>query len=152
MTISEKVAYLKGMMEGMEFDESSKEGKLIKMIADVLEDMGMSVEDLEDETAALNEYVEEIDEDLSVLEDEFYGIDDDCDCDDCDCDDEDEEDDDCDCACGCHGGGDEENGYTDFFELTCPSCGEQVYLDDTLDPSRVICPSCHEVFSAKTEN
>ena len=36
MTTIEKVAYLKGLFEGMEIDESTKEGKLLKAVVDVL--------------------------------------------------------------------------------------------------------------------
>ena len=39
MEISEKVAYLKGLAEGLNLDTDSKEGKLIAAIIDVLDDM-----------------------------------------------------------------------------------------------------------------
>ena len=38
MTTSEKVAYLKGLAEGMEIDKETKEGKLLNVIIDILED------------------------------------------------------------------------------------------------------------------
>lgn len=138
MTLTEKVAHLKGLMEGLGIDEGTKEGKVLKYIADILEDMALSVTDLEDETDTLNQYVEEIDEDLGELEDDFY--DDECDC--CDCDD------DCDCCCDF----DDEDDIGEFYQVDCPSCGEPVFLDDSIDPSRVICPSCHAEFSDKTED
>ena len=48
MTISEKVAYLKGLAEGLNLDtEKSKEGKLISVMIGIMEDLAMSVEDLE---------------------------------------------------------------------------------------------------------
>ena len=106
MNISEKAAYLKGLFEGMEYDPESKEGKLFKGIIELLEDISLSVLDLEDEQANTNDYLEDIDDDLAALEEDFYG-DDCCCCDDddcCCCDDEDECDDDC--CCGCK---DEEN-------------------------------------------
>ena len=141
MTLTEKVAHLKGLMEGLEIDGSTKEGKVLSYIADILEDMALSVCDLEDETDTLNEYIEEIDEDLGALEDDFYeDYDDYDDCDCCDCDDED-----CDCCC-------DEDDICEFYEVTCPSCGEPVYIDDSIDPSRVICPSCNAEFSDKTED
>lgn len=142
MTLTEKVAHLKGLMEGLDINDSTKEGKVLKYIADILEDMALSVCDLEDETETLNQYIEEIDEDLGMLEDDFYD-DDDCDCDCCDCDD-----DDCDCDCCC----DDDDDICEFYEVTCPSCGEPVYIDDSIDPSRVICPSCNAEFSDKTED
>ena len=39
MEISEKVAYLKGLAEGLKLDEETKEGKLIAAIIDVLDAM-----------------------------------------------------------------------------------------------------------------
>ncbi len=137
MTLTEKVAHLKGLMEGLNVDESTKEGKVLNAIADILEDMALTVCDLEDETETLNQYIEEIDEDLGALEDDFY---EDCDC---DCDD--------DCDCGCCDCDDEED-IGEFYQVDCPSCGEPVFLDDSIDPSRVICPSCHAEFSDKTED
>jgi len=64
MNISEKAAYLKGLISGMEYDVNSREGKLFAGIIDLLEDISLSVLDLEDETATLGEYVEELDHDL----------------------------------------------------------------------------------------
>ena len=72
MTITEKVAYLKGLMEGMKIDPESNEGKLWKAIMDVLADLALSVEDLEDYTSELTEQVDAIDEDLDQLEMDYY--------------------------------------------------------------------------------
>ena len=88
MTISEKAAYLKGLMAGMKMSESSDEGKLFAAIADLLEDISLAVSDLEDETAAMRDYIDELDTDLAEVETEVYGLDE------CDCD--------CDCDCECH--------------------------------------------------
>lgn len=120
MTITEKVAHLKGVIEGMELADD-KNGKLIKEIADILEDMAMTVADHEDEIATLNDYADELDEDLGAIEEYVYG-DDECDC--CDCDDEDDD---------------------DFFDITCPKCGETFYVDpETEDCEDIICPNCNE--------
>ena len=115
MTVTEKVAYLKGLMEGLSVDETSKEGKILKAVVDVLDDLAMSVEDLEDYTAELTEQVDAVDEDLDSLENDFYG---ECDC--CD-DDEDEE----------------------YYDITCPSCGDEFSVDeDTLLEGGIECPTC----------
>ena len=54
MTISEKVAYLKGLAEGLNLDvEKSKEGKLISVMIGILEEVGLSIEDLEENALAL---------------------------------------------------------------------------------------------------
>ena len=128
MTITEKAAYIKGLAEGLELDGSTKEGKLFSAIIDLVSDIAEDVEYLE-------EYIEEIDEDLGGLEEYVYELDDECDCCDCDCDDCD--DDCCDC-CDC-----EEDEY---FECECPSCGEIVCFDSSIDPEELTCPACGEKF------
>ena len=77
MTILEKVAYLRGLSEGLGIDETSKEGRVFKAIIDVLDDISLTVTDLEDDVAELSDGLDEIDEDLGALEEEFYG--DECD-------------------------------------------------------------------------
>lgn len=114
MTITEKVAYLKGLIEGMDIDVDAKEGKILKAIMDVLTDLALSVEEIE-------ATVDEIDEDLDALETDYY--DDEC------------EEDDFDCDCGCC---DEE-----FYDVTCPNCDEEFEVDEeTLLDGGVECPNC----------
>lgn len=126
MNITEKAAYLKGIMEGMEIDESTNEGKLFKAIADLLEDISLSVADLEEGQSYLEEYIDEIDADLGEVERDIYECDDDyCDC--CD--------DDCDCECDCCG--------EDCFAVVCPECGEEVYFEADYEGDTIACPSCN---------
>lgn len=129
MKISEKVAYIKGLAEGLSLDEKTPEGKVLASIIDVLDDMAKAISGLKEDTEYLDAYVEEIDEDLGTLEEDYY----ECDCccnDDCCCDD------DCDCC-------DDE----DFVEVECPECGETVCLADTIDFDHVTCPACGAEFS-----
>ena len=49
MKLTEKIAYMKGYMEGLELDKATKESKVIAMMADVIEDMGAYIDDLQDE-------------------------------------------------------------------------------------------------------
>ena len=70
MTLSEKSAYLKGLMEGMKLDEATNEGKLFALIAEILDDLSNNVADLEDYTAELTEQVDAVDEDLNSLEED----------------------------------------------------------------------------------
>ncbi len=142
MTVSEKAAYIKGLMEGMSIDTDKGEGKIIAAMADLLEDLSLSVMDLEDENATLREYIEEIDEDLGAVEEDFYCLDDECDWDDdCDCDcccD----DDDCDCC-------DDDCDCCECLELECPVCGKPVYIDedDVDEIDELECPSCGQVLT-----
>ena len=123
MTVTERVAYVKGLAEGMELDKTSKEGKLLSAIIDVLEDMAYEVADLGDELGELEEQVDMVDDDLDTLEGIVYE------------DDEDDDDDDC-CCC------DDDD---DLYEVVCPSCGDTIYLDeDMLEEGEMECPNCGE--------
>ena len=123
MTISEKVAYLKGLAEGLAIDtEASKEGKLISVMIGILEEIGLSIEDLEENTVALGEEIDALSDDLSDVEDVVF------------------EDDDDDCCCG-----DDDD---DFFEMSCPNCGADLVIDeDVLDAGVIECPGCKEKFA-----
>ena len=93
MTISEKVAYLKGLAEGLNLDtEKSKEGKLISVMIGILEEIGLSIEDLEENTQALGEEIDVLSDDLSDVEDVVFDEDEDEDEDDRDSYDEDDDD------------------------------------------------------------
>lgn len=119
MTITEKVAYLKGLAEGLGIDtEKSKEGKLIAAIIDVLEDMGLSIEDLENNADELADELDAISDDLADVEEDLYG-------------DEDDEDDEffpVECPnCGELLEIDEE--ALDEGVIQCPSCAQKFVLD-----------------------
>ena len=126
MTISEKVAYLKGMADGMELEkETSKEAKLLVKVLDVLEELGLSVEDLDDELEAVSDELDALSDDLSDVETMVFE----------DLDDDDEDDDD-----------DEENNLLydlgdDFFEIECPGCGEDLIVDESV-PLAALVLSC----------
>ncbi|MBQ8254153.1 MAG: hypothetical protein IJY94_01455 [Clostridia bacterium] len=95
MNITEKTAYLKGLMAGLNIDESKPEGKLLTAIVETLDEMANEIADLGDVAEYLEDYIDEVDHDLGDLETEYYDCDCDCDCDDddyCFCDDCDEED------------------------------------------------------------
>lgn len=131
MTITEKVAYLKGLADGLDLDkEPSKEAKLLTKIIDILEDIGLAVEDLEDEIEAVEEEVDAISEDLEDVEEVLF---------------EDDDDDfDFEGCCGQCGDVDDDA----FFEIECPSCGEDIVIDESvLDMGEVACPNCGDKFS-----
>ena len=122
MGISEKVAYLKGLAEGLDLDTESKEGKLLAAIIDVLGDMADEFADIEDEIADLEDGLDAVSDDLEDVEETLYfALDDE---DDEDYDDEDEDDD-------------------EYFVTTCPECEEEVIFDETvLADGEVVCPNC----------
>ena len=127
MTTTEKVAYLKGLMDGMKLDTETDEGKLLKVIADILTDMADDMEDLASDLYDLGEDVDAISDDLSDVED--YLCDDDWD------EDDDEEDED---------EADDEEPL--FFEVTCPSCEKTITVDeDVLNLGSIQCPNCGEM-------
>lgn len=71
MTNSEKAAYIRGLMEGMDLDPNAKETKLFNAIVDLLDDLSLSVEEMEDAYDELSGQVDEIDEDLGELNEEM---------------------------------------------------------------------------------
>ena len=118
MEISEKVAYLKGLAEGLALDTDSKEGKLIAAIIEVLDDMAEKFVDIEDELCDVEDGLDAVSDDLSDVEETLYEALED--------EDEDEEDDD-----------------EEYFVTTCPACEEEVVFDETvLADGEVICPNC----------
>ena len=147
MELKEKAAYLKGLAEGLEFDKETKEGKLIAALIDLtgelceaIEVLDADMDEIVEEVVELREYIEEIDDDLNDVE-EF--LDEEVDLDDWD--EEDDEDDCCDGDCDCCSGCD------DFFEIVCPSCGETICFDESVDPEDLTCPACNEKFACVVE-
>ena len=136
MTTSEKVAYLKGLIEGMGLDADSKEGKLFTVISDILEDLALDVEDIEDNAYDLAEEIDALSDDLADIESIVY-------------DEDDEDDEDCDGCCGCCEEDDEEEDEDEepiFFEVTCPSCNNTITVDeDVLNLGSIQCPNCGEM-------
>ena len=138
MTISEKSAYLKGLMDGLNLDTETAEGKMIASIVDLLGDVTKKLTDVEDTTIAISDELDEIEEDLDAIEDfimdeeddDYYNDDDDYF--------EDEDDDYNDEGFDF---GDED---TTIYEVEC-ACGEIINFDEeTLEAGSIICPNCGE--------
>ena len=123
MTLTEKAAYLKGLASGLALDESKPETKLINAMIDLIDDIALTVADLDDELAVVSEQVDLIDEDLATIEDEFEE----------DYDDEDED--------------------FEYYEIDCPKCGAVVCLDEDFfdNDAPVTCPECGEEFDIEIE-
>ena len=120
MTISEKVAYLKGLAEGLDLDtQKSKEAKLISVMIGILEEIGLSIEDLEENALALGEEIDVLSDDLAEVEEIIF--------------EEEDEDEDYD---------------DDWFEVECPTCEEPLIIDDeALSEGYIECPNCQSKFS-----
>ncbi len=118
MTISERVAYVKGLAEGMKLDNDSNEGKLFNAILDVLNDISEEIDAIYDDQLDIAEQLDAVDEDLSAIEELIYD-DEECSC--CDCDDCDD----------------------DIYEVTCPNCNDTIYIDsEMLEEEGIKCPNC----------
>ena len=121
MTLNERAAYVQGLFEGYGIDSKEKEGRILSEMLSLISDMADKLSALEGECAELRDYIEELDEDLGYVEESVFVTDPE----------EDEED----------LVSEEDDG---FYEVECPSCGETVYFDDTLDTDSLICPACGE--------
>lgn len=118
MNIAEKVAYLRGLLKGLSFDENSKEAKVFDAIIDTLDEIALAITDLEENQGELEELVSIIDEDLGELEDDYYDLDDEA---------------------------DDEDFEEEYYEVVCPTCGDTICLDEEmLDEGEISCPNCGE--------
>ena len=138
MTISEKSAYLKGLMDGLKLSTETDEGKMIAAIVDLLGDLTRKVTDIEDTTIAISDELDEIEEELDAIEDFIMDYEDDEDYEDYD--DEDDFDDE-----------EYEEGFdfgdedSTIYEVVCPACNEIINFDEeTLEKGSIICPDCGE--------
>lgn len=132
MKLSEQMSYLKGLVDGMEIDLSTKEGKVLAQIMEVLQSAVLYVDDLQNQVDELTELCEDLDEDLGDVE-EFL------------LDDEDEDDDDFDFDCD-----DDDYDFDDeeeeLYETVCPTCENTIVLADSiLDEGSMKCPCCGEL-------
>ena len=144
MTISEKSAYLKGLMDGLKLDTESNEGKMIAAIVDLLGDMSRRMVDIEDTTIAISDELDEIEEDLDAIEDFIMDEDDEDDWDEYEDDEDyydpdDEEDEE-----------EPEEGFdfgdedSTIYEVEC-ACGNVIDFDEeVLESGSIVCPNCGE--------
>lgn len=123
MKITEKAAYIKGLLEGLELDPQDKQTKVLKALVDLVNEMAEEVSELEQCYDDVCDQIDAIDEDLSGVEDLLY---------------EDFEDDE---SCNCGSCGSDDTAY----EVTCPTCGMTIGLDeDSLNDGGITCPGCGE--------
>ena len=151
MTISEKSAYLKGLMDGLNLDTEAAEGKMIAAIVDLLGDLSKKVTDIEDTTIAISDELDEIEEDLDAIEDFIMDEDDDdfddYDEDDYDFDEDYDNDDDYDDE-----GFDFGDEDSTIYEVEC-ACGNIIDFDEeTLEAGSIICDNCGETLEFTFED
>ena len=140
MTLSEKSAYLKGLMEGMKLSTETDEGKMIAAIVELLGDVTKTLGDVQETTIAISDELDEIEDDLDAIEDFIMSMDEDEFDDDEDLVEDDEDFDFEDLEEG-FDFGDEE---TTIYEVTC-ACGEVIAFDEeTLEEGSIICENCGE--------
>lgn len=135
MNMTEKVAYIRGLMEGLQLDETKKEVKVLDAVVELLDDMAATLSELEEGYQDMADQLDEVDADLGDLEEEYYGGG-------CDCDD-----DECDCGCGCDDDDEDLEDMMDdcYYEVTCPSCLETICLsEDLIAEGKIDCPNCGE--------
>lgn len=130
MTISEKVAYIQGLYDGLGLDGGkSGEARILSEVLDVLKEVGQQLDGMD---AAMDEFDGELDalsDTVADLEDAVFD------------------------------GGDEDDGLEDgdldedFFEIPCPSCGEDLVVDDEALAAGVVdCPACGGKFALSFED
>jgi DNA-directed RNA polymerase subunit delta len=117
-SVKSRIAYLRGLMDGLGIKDDSKESRVMIEIVNVLDEISEKVEAIEDSQSEFEDYLNSISEDLNDIEDDFY---DECDDEDCN--------------------------FDDFIELECSNCNETVYVEeDMLEGHQCIkCPNCQNV-------
>lgn len=134
MSMTEKVAYLKGLADGMGLGDGKNE-KLLKAIIDTLEEMAYTVDDINADLDEIAQQVDAVDEDLADLEEYVY--DDEYD------EDYDEEFYDVQCpSCGEVICIDEE--ILEEGDITCPNCGELLEFECEFDCDCDDCEDCED--------
>jgi|GEM_PF-582617 len=122
--IDNKLAHIDGLIEGLELDFSTKEGKVIEKMLDVMKDMSEALSGLMEAQDDMEDFVEELDEELSEVQMDLYDFDED------DLDDELEE------------ANDDE-----LYEVVCPECGITYITDfNSFEKDDVHCPECGAAF------
>lgn len=128
--LKERVAYLKGLAEGMQLNDTTNEGKLLKAIIEVLDDVALAVDDIEDVQEQISEQLDDMDEDLAEVEKAVFEDED-----------EDYDDDECECC-------------EDIGEFECPHCHEKIEIsEDMFDEEKdsIECPHCHQPIEIEWE-
>ena len=138
MNLTERIAYIKGLAEGLSLDKDRPEVKVINAMLDLIGDMAYDLKEMENLVDELSAQVEEIDEDLADVETDLFDDFDrsrydrrSADYYDSDFDDDDDFDFDDDDM---------------FYEVRCSSCGKTINVsEDVLLEGEIECPDCGEI-------
>lgn len=139
MTLSERSAYLKGLMEGLKLDVEKPEGKMISEIVELLRGVTGAISDLAENAIAVSDELDEIEDCLDDIEDFLMD------------EDEDELDDDEDYSALDEPDYEDDDYDYDYdedviYDVTCPTCGEELHLDEeTITKESIHCPKCNEL-------
>ena len=133
--MKEKAAYLKGLIEGLGIDETTKEGKVIKAMSVLLGELAEAVDGIDEDVTRAYDQINDLSEELEDLEADLYEDDEEEPDEDEDTEDDADDDDNADVA------------GEPYYEVACPACGKTVYVsEDDLDAGEAICPSCKVAF------
>lgn len=122
-TIMSKVSYLSGLVDGLDIDKNTKEGRILTEIVGVLKDMAVEISEISESQKIVQEYIDAIDEDLAELQEDLY--------------DEDYE--------------FYEDEGDNFVQIECAACGDSVYIDRDIIArgEEITCPNCHKKIATK---
>ena len=140
MELSKKAAYLQGLVDGLGVDESTKEGKIIRAMSQLLTEMTDAMEAMDEDLSRAYDQINDLSDELEDLEADLYE-DEDEDDEDQDSDEENEDD-----------ANDDDIASEPFYEVACPNCGETVYIsEDDLDAGEANCTHCGVTFEVALE-
>ena len=139
MELSNKAAYLQGLVDGLGVDESTKEGKIIKAMSALLAEMAEALEGMDEDLSRAYDQINDLSDELEDLEADLY-------------EDEGDEDDDEDDEEDADDANDDDIASEPFYEVACPNCGETVYVsEDDLDAGEANCAHCGVTFEVALE-
>lgn len=125
MSAREKIAYLRGLIEGQNVSENASMTKFHEALLGALDSVASEIDELSEAYDDLREYVEDLEDEMMDMQSDLDPdmIEDGC-------------------TCGCH---DEEEEYE---ATTCPNCGRDFfYQPDAYDDDEdLLCPHCGEPF------
>ena len=140
--MKEKAAYLKGLIDGLGIDESTKEGKVIKAMSELLSEMAETVDSIDEDVTHAYDQINDLSDELEDLEADLYEEDEDGESEDAEDEDTDDDDD----------AKDDDIASEPFYEVACPNCGETVYVsEDDLDAGEANCAHCGVTFEVALE-